>query len=205
MPALEALQAEFAAAGFETWAISVDSRHCHANWGSSLGGISLPLLQDFHPKGAVGSAYGVYLDEDGTDDRATVMVDAGGIVRHASSVTPSGERSITELLELARKVGSAYDGRIESPPRPEGITSKLELYVRGSCGFSLRTLNARKNLHLEGVLPVKNVTEDLAALAELEKLTGDDQVPCLVVDGKPMLESADIIRYLVTKVTGYGG
>jgi glutaredoxin len=31
---------------------------------------------------------------------------------------------------------------------------------------------------------------------ELIKLNGTRQVPCLVIDGKPMLESEDIVRFL---------
>ncbi len=34
---------------------------------------------------------------------------------------------------------------------------------------------------------------------DLEKLNGTRQVPCLVIDGKPMLESMDIIAFLKKK------
>ena len=52
--------------------------YCHNNWAArDLGGISIPLLSDFHLKGAVASLYGVYLEEAGITDRATVIVDNG--------------------------------------------------------------------------------------------------------------------------------
>jgi glutaredoxin-related protein len=202
VPALEALQDKFAEAGFALFGISVDSQFCHANWAVSLGGISFPLLQDFHPKGAVAQAYGMYLADAGITDRSTVIMDADGIVRHASSVTPSGERDITELLELCRKVSREHKGKLGERAKPEGLQGEHTLYIKSRCGFSLRTMNARVNLHLENKVQLVNVTEDPAVMDKLRSLTGKEQAPCLVANGKPLLESADIIRYLVTKTTG---
>jgi glutaredoxin 3 len=71
------------------------------------------------------------------------------------------------------------------------------LYVKSACGFSRATLIARDNLHMQECLPLRNVTEDAAALADLMAVAGKDQAPCLVTGGKPLHESADVIRYLV--------
>jgi glutaredoxin len=49
---------------------------------------------------------------------------------------------------------------------------------------------------LDAKLDTKNIQEDPQALKELMTLTGKTQVPCLVVDGNPMLESEDIIKWL---------
>jgi glutaredoxin len=54
----------------------------------------------------------------------------------------------------------------------------------------------RVSEQLKPPLELKNVQEDAALLEELKKLTGKTQVPCLVIDGKPMLESEDIVRWL---------
>jgi hypothetical protein len=35
-------------------------------------------------------------------------------------------------------------------------------------------------------------------MSKLKELTGKDQAPCLVVGGKPILESDDITKHLVT-------
>lgn len=67
--------------------VSIDSRFCHDNWAKSCGGISFPLLQDFHPKGEMAKKYGVYLEDKGITDRATVIIDKQGVVRYANSVT----------------------------------------------------------------------------------------------------------------------
>ncbi|MBW2578727.1 MAG: redoxin domain-containing protein, partial [Deltaproteobacteria bacterium] len=101
MPALDALQGRFEAAHTQVVGISIDSVYCHANWADSLGGISVPLLADFHPKGAVAEAFGLYLADNGITDRATVIIDADGVVQHISAVGPGGSRDIDELAGLA--------------------------------------------------------------------------------------------------------
>ncbi len=59
--------------------ISVDSAFAHKAFQDHLG-ISIPLLADFHPKGAVASDYGVFIEERGHSQRALVMVGPDGTV-----------------------------------------------------------------------------------------------------------------------------
>ena len=179
----------------------MDSRFCHAGWAESLGGISFPLLADFHPKGAVAQSYGLFLADRGITDRATVIIDAVGVVRHASSVTPAGERNIEELAGLCESVDKKYAGDLDDFPTPPGLMEEATLYVKSNCGFSRWALQARENLHLRDRLPVKNITEDAAARIELEKLTGRLQAPCLVIGGRPVHESTEIVQYLASQVT----
>ena len=179
----------------------MDSKFCHANWAASLGGVSLPLLADFHPKGAVADSYGLYLDGAGITDRATVIIDAGGTVKHISSVGPGGERDIAELAALCEQVDADWTGDLLATEAAPGVPSDVALYIKSSCGSSRSVLMTRDNLGLHG-LEIRNVTEDPAHMAELQQLTGKAQAPCLVVGGLPMLESADINRYLVTRATG---
>jgi hypothetical protein len=148
-------------------------------------------------------SFGVYLADAGTTDRATVIYDADGVVHHASSVTPDGERDVAELAQLCEELDADYQGSLAELRQPAGLEGEVTLYIRSRCGFSLRALNARANLHLEKRIAVRNVNEDASALAKLRDLTGKEQAPCLVIDGKPMLESADIVQHLVTRVTGY--
>jgi hypothetical protein len=166
-----------------------------------VGGISFPLLADFHEKGAVARSYGLYLEDAGITDRATVIIDASGVVRHASSVTPSGERNIEELLALCEEVDREHGTGLQALPEPPGPPPDAALYIKSRCGFSLRALNARTNLHLEDAVRVINVSEDAAALSKLKELTGKEQAPCLVVEGKPMLESEEIVHYLAERAT----
>jgi peroxiredoxin (alkyl hydroperoxide reductase subunit C) len=61
------------AQGAHLYGVSVDSAFSHKAFQSHLG-ISFPLLADFHPKGAVSSAYGVFIEERGHNQRALVMI-----------------------------------------------------------------------------------------------------------------------------------
>ena len=85
--------------------MSVDSVYSHANFGASLGGISYPLLADFHPKGAVCGKYGLWLDGPGIGDRATVLIGKDGKVLWAESVGPGGQRNPADLLAKAKELG----------------------------------------------------------------------------------------------------
>jgi peroxiredoxin (alkyl hydroperoxide reductase subunit C) len=60
--------------GAKLYGVSVDSAYCHKAFQSQLG-IRIPLLADFHPKGAVAKAYGVYDEKWGNASRALVMID----------------------------------------------------------------------------------------------------------------------------------
>ncbi len=95
---------EFERANTQVLGVSVDSNYSHDNWAKSLGGVTFPLLADFHPKGAVAQKYGLYLAEKGITDRATVIIDKNGIVRYAVSVTPAGKRNPKDLLVECEKV-----------------------------------------------------------------------------------------------------
>lgn len=182
--------------------LSVDSIYCHANWAQSLGGVSFPLLSDFHPKGEVARSYGMYLADKGITDRATVLIDAGGVVRYAASVTPAGQRDMAELASVCEEVAAGYPDQLAAQP-PPGLEPDTYLFVKSNCGFSRAVLLARTNLRLgDDVLPVRNVSEDATALARLEELTGKQQAPCLVRGDQPMFESKEIIGYLVSRVTG---
>jgi hypothetical protein len=197
---VEALEKRFRAANTQVLGVSVDSIYCHNNWALGLEGISFPLLADFHPKGEVAKAYGLYLEEAGITDRATVIIDADGIVRHVSSVGPSGKRDISELAELCEKVDTSYQGTLGDFAEPPGLEPDTVLFIRSNCMFSNNALAALGNLHIDSI-PVLNVSEDPAALAELEAITGKGQAPCLVISGVPKHEAADIVTYLANRVT----
>jgi glutaredoxin-related protein len=201
VPALDALQGRFEAAHTQVVGISIDSVYSHANWADSLGGISLPLLADFHPKGAVAENFGLYLADKGITDRATVIIDADGVVQHISSVGPSGSRDIDELARLAEEIDGKYAGDLPAKPEPQGV-NKSTLFVKNKCGFSRSALLAMSNLGLDEFVEVRNIDEDDDARAELKKLAGKEQAPCLVEDGNALFESADIIKKWVAEATG---
>jgi peroxiredoxin len=62
---------ELEASGASLVGISVDSSDSHRAFRERLN-LTMPLLADFHPKGEVSKAYGVYSDEYGKSARALV-------------------------------------------------------------------------------------------------------------------------------------
>ncbi len=64
---------ELEAKGAKLYGISVDSAFAHKAFQQQMG-VSIPLLADFHPKGEVSKAYGVYVEERGHNQRALVMI-----------------------------------------------------------------------------------------------------------------------------------
>ena len=64
---------ELEAAGAKLYGVSVDSAYSHKAFQERLG-ITIPLLADFHPKGAVARKFGVYNEDRGVSARALVMI-----------------------------------------------------------------------------------------------------------------------------------
>ena len=73
----------------------------------------------------------------------------------------------------------------------------LILYYFNTCPYCIRVLNTIKHLNLSEEIELRNIHEKDAYLAEriAFNLNGK-QVPCLLIDGEPMVESADIIDFL---------
>jgi peroxiredoxin len=70
---------QFEERGAKLLGISVDGAFCHRAFRTHMS-LDFPLLADFHPKGEVAKAYGVWSDEHGVSGRALVMVGPSGIV-----------------------------------------------------------------------------------------------------------------------------
>jgi peroxiredoxin (alkyl hydroperoxide reductase subunit C) len=60
-------------------------------------------LADFHPKGAVAQAYGLWRDEWGLSRRAVVIIDEEGIVQ-VSEVIAKGPPDVEEILRAVRGI-----------------------------------------------------------------------------------------------------
>lgn len=71
----------------------------------------------------------------------------------------------------------------------------LELYYYDECPFCARVLAALRDLGISSVT-MRNTRRDPRNREALLALTGRTQVPCLAIDGRPMLESADIVAWL---------
>ena len=53
-----------------------------------MGGLPYPELSDWHPKGKVTTAYGLWNEERGAGTRAVIVVDKAGIIRHRQTYEP---------------------------------------------------------------------------------------------------------------------
>ena len=83
--------------------VSVDSVYSHQAFAEQLGGITFPLLVDFHPKGEVTKKYGLWREQRGYSRRAIVIVDPAGVVRH-SEVIPQGAPEVEKILAVIKAI-----------------------------------------------------------------------------------------------------
>jgi peroxiredoxin len=93
--------AEFESRGVQLLGISVDGAFCHKAFQSHLS-LTIPLLADFHPKGEVAKAYGVWSEDHGVSGRALVMVGPDGVVQWSHLSPPleiPGANLIFDALE----------------------------------------------------------------------------------------------------------
>lgn len=76
------------------------------------------------------------------------------------------------------------------------MPQQLTLYHFESCPYCARVRDflAKENIKVS----MKDTHADPAFKAELMKIGGKTQVPCLVIDGKAMYESMDIINWFKT-------
>jgi peroxiredoxin len=84
--------------------ISVDSVHAHRAFARELGGLDFPLLADFHPKGEVTKAYGLWREDKGYSRRAVIIIDREGAVRYGEIIPkgpPDVEKMLTEIKAIA--------------------------------------------------------------------------------------------------------
>ena len=84
--------------------ISVDGAFCHKAFQSELN-LTIPLLADFHPKGEVAEAYGVWSEDYGVSARAIVMIGPDGRVEWSYMSPPlevPGANLIFDALDQRR-------------------------------------------------------------------------------------------------------
>jgi peroxiredoxin len=93
----------------EVLGISIDAGPSKKAWADALGGISFPLLSDFHPHGQVAAAYGVFRD-DGISERAVFVVDKAGRVAWARRYDIPEQPDIEELFTTLANLQSGNRG-----------------------------------------------------------------------------------------------
>ncbi len=89
--------------GAQVLSASVDSQFSSKVFGMGLGGVSHPILADFHPKGQVATAFGVYNEDAGIAKRSAFVIDKEGVVRFSKEYTGSLP-DVDELLAEVDKL-----------------------------------------------------------------------------------------------------
>ncbi len=84
--------------------ISTDARPTQTAFASSLGNIPYPILADFHPKGKVAQAYGVYDEQRGTARRSIFIIDKQGMVRFKKVYERANEIDVADILARVSKL-----------------------------------------------------------------------------------------------------
>lgn len=103
MQTYEKARDRFAALDTEVFGISVDAGPSKSAWADALGGISFDLLSDFHPHGAVASAYGVFR-QDGISERAIYVVDKEGKIAWAKKYDIPEQPDTEGLFEVLARL-----------------------------------------------------------------------------------------------------
>lgn len=74
------------------------------------------------------------------------------------------------------------------------MSRSYTLYTISTCPFCRRVETFMKKRGSD--LPRKDILAEAGARDELISIGGKGQVPCLVIDGKALYESAEIIAYM---------
>ena len=75
----------------------------------------------------------------------------------------------------------------------------LILYYKPTCPFCRKVLAFMGENTMD--VPLKDTAENHDYAKELISISGKSQVPCLVIDGKPLFESDAIIEWLENNYT----
>jgi peroxiredoxin len=98
MKSLEANRAAFEEKNTVALGVSVDSTFTKNPWAKSLGIEHTPLLADFWPHGGLAIALGIFKGNEGTSERANILIDEKGVVSFVKVYPISELPDIREVL-----------------------------------------------------------------------------------------------------------
>ncbi len=102
--ALESRSEEFREAGVTVFGVSTDPVPTKRAWAEALELEFVHLLSDFWPHGEVSRDFGVFHEGEGVAERASVLIDADGMVRfscvHPTEESPSLDEIIAQVQAL---------------------------------------------------------------------------------------------------------
>ena len=72
-------------------------------------------------------------------------------------------------------------------------TTSLELYKFDRCPYCIMVMEYLKRRHI--TVPLRDILTDPGCLEALVRIGGKRQVPCLMINGKALYESENIIQW----------
>lgn len=188
--------------------LSVDSVPCLKAWADSLGGITYPLLSDFHPHGRIAQAYGVFRP-DGTSERAIFVIDKQGVVRyvdvHDIDKQPDNDELFRVLAELEPQAVEAMAPPAAAPEATGGTepspasAAEVVMYCTPWCPACRR---AKEYFYERGVAFVEiDISRDRGAAAKVRGWArGYETTPTFEVRGQVIV---DFDRSQLDRVLGF--
>ncbi len=104
MSDLESHYDELSALDTVALGFSADSVPCKKAWGEYLGIVKTSLACDFWPHGKIAKLFGVFNDQDGTNDRAVFVVSKEGMIVFKKKYPLSQVPDIEEIMEAVRSI-----------------------------------------------------------------------------------------------------
>ena len=86
--------------------ITVDNLPTLHAWTRQMGGLWFPVLSDFWPHGEVARRYGV-LRSDGTTERALIVIDKAGIIRHLTVSDINRRPDLKTIVDALKAINEA--------------------------------------------------------------------------------------------------
>lgn len=98
-------------------------------------------------------------------------------------------KALAPLLPLYDGLVACMEAETYAQEKPQ-----LLLYIRPNCPYCKKVTNYLNQENKS--VPTKDIGRDTKARDELIQKGGKQQVPCLMINGKPMYESNDILNWL---------
>ncbi len=105
----------------------------------------------------------------------------------------------TEGNAAQKNVFSDHDRKVQKTAAIEKKSNKkihsIVLYINPACPYCKKVLSALNQLGK--TIEIIDVSQDKRFVDQLIKIGGKKQVPCIVINGKAMYESSEIVQWLV--------
>lgn len=104
MEALEMNIKAFESLNVRAFGISVDPVPSKKAWADAINVQRTSLLSDFWPHGTAATSLGIFREKAGTSERASILIDADGMVRFVKIYPLSEVPDVGELLDEIKKL-----------------------------------------------------------------------------------------------------